>query len=567
MESGDHLMSVSLSKPTLLDWSQVKTSVQAFQSSLSLDHESKAFIYFALSKILKIDDDEIHSSITDGGDDRGIDAIFIDSRPEKRTIHLFQCKYVSKFDKIDSSFPSNEIDKITSFLESCLRQDSSLEHTCNALLWTKVQAIWDSLEEATYSIQIHLCNNASPLTIVHAERFNQALRPYLHAQLRQHDLLWFSRLLTRSAIADREYSLSLVEDQYYGRTDGYAKGLIGTVRGDEIVGLIKDPDFPQEVDDTLFEDNIRLYLGEENDINRKILSTALSRENSQFWYLNNGITIVCEKMDYQPRSASPKVRMLNPQIVNGGQTSHALFEAARSDINRIFDVKLVVRVIETGDRDFTNRVAEATNSQTPIRSRDIRSNDSIQVKIENSLLGHGYFYERKNDQHISQAADNRVDAVKLGQIILAYVLREPDRAKTSSNRIFGEYYHWVFDESILSAENIVAMWRLYRLVDEDRRRALSAMNSRLQRTYDESWMIEGVFHLLYMLSLKCESEGTSLFDFDAVAAHYDGVKAQIDEFMEQNRGQAAYRVFRSSMTKQLLARFARAKQLSLDLEP
>lgn len=68
-----------------------------------------------------------------------------------------------------------------------------------------------------------------------------------------------------------------------------------------------------------------------------------------------------------------------------------------------------------------------------------------------------------------------------------------------------------------------------------------------------------------MLSLKCEADGTSIFDYDAVADHYEGVKEQIDEFMSQNRGQAAYRVFRSAMTKQLLARFARAKQLSLDL--
>ncbi|MFV3545556.1 AIPR family protein, partial [Mycobacterium tuberculosis] len=40
-------------------------------------------------------------------------------------------------------------------------------------------------------------------------------------------------------------------------------------------------------------------MGEENDVNRKILATAVSRENTQFWYLNNGITIVCDKMDYQ----------------------------------------------------------------------------------------------------------------------------------------------------------------------------------------------------------------------------------------------------------------------------
>lgn len=431
-------MSSAAAKPTLLDWSQVRTNVHAFQRSLDLQEESKAFQYFALSKILKIDDDEIRSSITDGGDDRGIDALYIDSRPEKRAIHLFQFKYVSAFEKTSGSFPSNEIDKILSFLDGCFRKDPSLESTCNSLLWSKVQAIWAALDESVYSIQVHLCNNASPLTNPHKDRFEEALRPYQHAMLRQHDLLWFSRFLTKSAVADREYTMSLVEDQYYGRTDGFAKGLIGTVRGDEIVRLIADPEFPQEVDDSLFEDNIRLYLGEENDVNRKILATALSRENTQFWYLNNGITIVCDKMDYQPRAASPKLRIVNPQIVNGGQTSHALFEAARGDVNRISDVKLLIRVIETGDRNFTNSVAEATNSQTPIRSRDIRSNDSIQIKLENALAGYGYYYERKNDQHIDQAADKRVDAVKLGQVILAYVLREPDKAKASSNRIFGE---------------------------------------------------------------------------------------------------------------------------------
>jgi hypothetical protein len=552
-------------KATLLDWSQVKSGVTAFNNSLGFGNESKAFQFFAISKILKIDDDEIHSAITDGGDDRGIDAIFIDSRPERRTIHLFQFKYVNDFSKVENSFPSNEIDKIISFLECCLRKDPSLKDSCNALLWSKVQAIWAALEDAVHSIQIHLCSNAATLNEAHRARLDDAIRPYQHASARQHDIIWFSRALTKAAQSEREFTLSLVEDQYYGRTDGFAKGLIGTVRGDEIVGLIRDPDFPQEVDDTLFEDNIRLYLGEENDINRKILQTALSKENSQFWYLNNGITIVCEAMEYQPRASSPRVRMKNPQIVNGGQTSHALFEAARSDSNRISDVRLLVRVIETADRSFTNRVAEATNSQTPIRSRDIRSNDAIQVKIENSLIGAGYFYERKNDQHIMQSSEKRIDAVKLGQIILSYVLREPDRAKTASNKIFGEYYYWVFDESILSSENIISIWKIYKFVDEDRRRAMSAMNSRITKTFEESWLIEGVFHLMYMLSCKCDAEGTSIFDFDAVINQYEVVKTQVDEFMAENPGQAAYRVFRSAATKRLLTQFARSKQLLLDL--
>lgn len=111
------------------------------------------------------------------------------------------------------------------------------------------------------------------------------------------------------------------------------------------------------------------------------------------------------------------------------------------------------------------------------------------------------------------------------------------------------------------------MWRVYRMVDDDRRRALAALNSRLKRTYDESWIIEGVFHILYMLSLACEQEGTSLFNPVEVKRHYETVKAQIDGFMAQNSGRAAYRVFRSAMTKQLLARYARGHQLTLELEP
>ncbi|RZI97640.1 MAG: hypothetical protein EOO54_29640, partial [Haliea sp.] len=292
-----------------------------------------------------------------------------------------------------------------------------------------------------------------------------------------------------------------------------------------------------------------------------------SGQNSQFWYLNNGITIVCDRMEYQPRSANPRVTMLNPQIVNGGQTSHALFEAARPELTKIQDVKLLVRIIETADRNFTNSVAEATNSQTPIRSRDIRSNDSVQIRLENALRPHGYFYERKNDQHINEKADSRIDAVKLGQIILSYVLREPDRAKTASNKIFGEFYGWVFDEAILSAENVIAMWRIYRMIDGDRRQAIAAMASRLKQTYDESWIIEGVFHILFMLSLKCEQEGANLFNYDEAESHYAAVREQINEFMSHQKGQAAYRVFRSAATKKLLARFLREQQLKLPLEP
>jgi hypothetical protein len=148
-------------------------------------------------------------------------------------------------------------------------------------------------------------------------------------------------------------------------------------------------------------------------------------------------------------------------------------------------------------------------------------------------------------------------------VILAYVLREPDKAKTASNKIFGEYYNWVFDESILSAENIVSLWKIYKMVDSDRRRALSEASIVSKKSYDESWIIEGVFHVLYMLSMKIESEGDDIFDAEAAFKKYHSVKDNIDEFMRQNSGVAAYRIFRSAKTKKLLVRFSKGMQLDL----
>lgn len=550
---------------TLLDWSQVSNSVSAFQTSLGLKDHREAFSYFALSKILKLDDDELRTCLTDGSDDRGIDGIFIDTQTEKKVVRVFQFKHVKEFKKVSSAFPSNEIDKILSFLECVLRQDEGLEATCNPYLWMKVRDIWSLLEEGVATFAIHLCSNASKLDPRHAARFKEALAPYQFTQLYEHDLNWFSRKLTQRQESDREYELPLVEDQLFGRTDGFANGLTGTVRAESLVELIRDPNFPHEVDDSLFEENIRLYLGEQNEINRRILSSALSPESAEFWYLNNGITIVCDSLTYQPRSANPKARLKNPQIVNGGQTSHALFEAARGDAGQVRNVRLLVRVIETKDREFVNRIATATNSQTPIRSRDIRSNDSIQIRLENALAGAGYFYERKNDQHINQPSGKRIDAVKLGQIVLAYVLKEPDRAKTASNKIFGEYYNLVFDEEILSADNVVSLWKIYRIIENDRREAVRGMGSRISKSYREAWLVEGMFHVLYMLSLRCEISGVDKFDFDTVLSFYEDVKGEVDEYVKDNPSKAAYRIFRSSMTKRLLAKHAQSRQLELSL--
>jgi hypothetical protein len=172
----------------------------------------------------------------------------------------------------------------------------------------------------------------------------------------------------------------VIDNNYFERVDGNIRGLIATVEARELVDFIRDPADPTRVYLDLFNDNVRVYLTSKNKINKAILQSALSEDNAYFWYLNNGITLTCDSLEYPPGTRGPTLQLTNVQIVNGGQTSHTLFEAYATDADKVSHVLLLVRIYETRHRDISLKIAESTNSQTPIHSRDLRANDDVQKK-------------------------------------------------------------------------------------------------------------------------------------------------------------------------------------------
>src|SRR5512144_811267 len=96
----------------------------------------------------------------------------------------------------------------------------------------------------------------------------------------------------------------------------------------------------------LFERNIRHYLGSVG-VNTAIEETV-RRRPSDFFYLNNGLTAVAEKITQAAGNASRCVFGLkNMSIVNGAQTAGAITNAALS--GAISDeARLLITVIEIG---------------------------------------------------------------------------------------------------------------------------------------------------------------------------------------------------------------------------
>lgn len=73
----------------------------------------------------------------------------------------------------------------------------------------------------------------------------------------------------------------------------------------------------------LYARNIRGFLGEKTAINLGMTET-LSEEPDHFFYYNNGITIICDRAEKRSHSGVDFLRVSNPQVINGQQTSRML---------------------------------------------------------------------------------------------------------------------------------------------------------------------------------------------------------------------------------------------------
>ena len=79
---------------------------------------------------------------------------------------------------------------------------------------------------------------------------------------------------------------------------------------------------------SIFESNIRHYQGDV-DVNNKIKDSLDSEFAIDFWWLNNGITIIAE----DPSQISKTLSLSNVQIVNGLQTTFTLAKYYKADDN------------------------------------------------------------------------------------------------------------------------------------------------------------------------------------------------------------------------------------------
>ena len=182
--------------------------------------------------------------------------------------------------------------------------------------------------------------------------------------------------------------------------NGISEAYIGLLPYSEFIKILAEDDGKLR---NVFEDNVRDFQGDTNDVNSGIDSTINSESSDIFSVLNNGVTIVASDIS----ATGDNFTIKEYQIVNGCQTSNVLYNNRNSQY--LDNVNIPIKIISTSDDEIKNSITLATNNQTPIKKEQLASLTAFQRSLEQYYSSfkddHRLYYERRSKQYNS---DNSV---------------------------------------------------------------------------------------------------------------------------------------------------------------
>lgn len=203
-----------------------------------------------------------------------------------------------------------------------------------------------------------------------------------------HHIWDISRLQRQRSSRSHKEPLDLNFEQMFGKgiaclpahlsTDAYQSYL--TVMPAEVLAALYE-----KFGARLLEQNVRTFLQARGSVNQGIRATILN-EPGMFFAYNNGITATAESVETQMVDSGLVItRIVDLQIVNGGQTTASLFHTRKrdkADLSQIF-VQLKLCVIDSLQSEtVVPRISEYANTQNRVNAADFFSNHPFHVRME-----------------------------------------------------------------------------------------------------------------------------------------------------------------------------------------
>lgn len=348
-----------------------------------------AFIYWFIETSFALDKPKILNSICDGTHDKGIDAILIDDI-EKR-IAVIQSKFEHQGENVQ--IKDSEV-KLLATVKNYFKSRKALVAAVaksNQVVTSLINEAFDAVHNKNYSLGLVFIT-----THKNAPHLDELVYETFGFKREEFSIFHYGRIMELFTERMRDFTPPL--GPYHLPYKDADKSLIRTTDPKSWVLTVPIEDIRNMVNkfkDDLFKKNVRNFLGS-NRCNKGIQQT-LHDVPADFWYYNNGITMLCDEATLNVENKY--IRLVNPQIINGCQTVRSI-EKFHGEVNG----DLLVRVIESKDTNFVSAITLYQNTSNPVKKRDLKSNDPIQVRLKREFKLRGWYYEIKRGEEFTKMA-------------------------------------------------------------------------------------------------------------------------------------------------------------------
>jgi hypothetical protein len=406
----------SMARRNIVTEQSLRHEVQEFQDRFPKLKENELFVLWFLRAFVTEEERIAASSLCGGSGDKGLDAVYIDDHA--KIVFVIQGKYRRGI-RVHAE-NRNDVMALAN-LASILSGDAAIFNAYLTKIAGDVQPLVSEarkkIKNGSYRLQLYFVTTGrcSPGLLEEAER--HAKNAPVEASFILFDgrrvLLLLADYL--DGVAPPVPSLDLpIEFGKSGHTSGvlqrYDKDTdieswIFSMTGDAVSDLYDRAGL------RLFARNVRGFL-ENTEINRRMEGT-LSEEPEHFWYYNNGITVICDHAERVSSRGHDLLRVTNPQVINGQQTTRTL--ARHRKEGRAASVLVrVIRVPRDGNgaggrfEALVSQIVLATNSQNAVKPSDLMANDRRQIEIERELrkLEYGYIRKRQTKGEAKRIASD-----------------------------------------------------------------------------------------------------------------------------------------------------------------
>lgn len=204
----------------------------------------------------------------------------------------------------------------------------------------------------------------------------------------------------------------------------------------------------------MFDGNVRYY-DSTTEVTKGIKRTLLESPE-KFIVLNNGITILTEKVEYNMNGS--KFFLTSASIINGAQTVGTILDVFDdlikngNDLDKYKNSTILIRILEVKDKEnLINEIVNSLNTQTRMFSAYNISNDSRLKEIQQKLNKNDkepYFLEIKYNEYNTQKylektkkyKKNVITSEKLIQIYVGYYNKNDKAsiAKSQSSELLSD---------------------------------------------------------------------------------------------------------------------------------